>query len=46
MKIINEKGEINFNSAWRRWKTPMVSSNGVANVFGASACIAQAYSFT
>jgi len=46
MKIINKRGEINFESAWRRRKTPMVSSNGVVSVFGISACIVQTYSFT
>ncbi len=41
------KGGIStLENEWRKWKIPMVSSNGVIGVLEVSACIAQTYSPT
>jgi hypothetical protein len=46
MEIVNKRGDINLNKWMEKAFTPMVSLNGVAGLFGASACIVQVYSLT
>jgi hypothetical protein len=40
-KSSTKKGKSTSKNEWRKQRTPMVSSNGVASVFEASACIVQ-----
>jgi hypothetical protein len=46
MEIVDKRGDINLNMWMEKAFTPMVSSNGVAGLFRASACIVQMYSLT
>jgi hypothetical protein len=40
MEIIEKRGDINLNKWMEKAFTPMVSSNWVVGLFGASACTA------
>jgi hypothetical protein len=44
MEIANERGRSTSTNGWKRRRIIMVSSNGVAGLLGARACIVRMYS--